>query len=180
MAIVSRMSLSSNRLQAIHHGNFTKQDHPIHFGAIRRKLRGSLVRLVLPQGKKVCLIQYHAKNEWLLAKGRRNCGESRREATLRELREETGYSAYLHPVTMLLVRLRGTDKDTYLTNLARTRILPSRSWSPCGSWVGTVPTTSRSSGGILLLWMKGLPGLLGRQRSSLVPSSFPWSRQCRS
>lgn len=52
------------------------------------------------QRKTVCLIHYHAKNEWLLAKGRRNCGESRHEAALREVREETGYRIRLHPVTM--------------------------------------------------------------------------------
>ncbi|KAJ6149620.1 hypothetical protein N7471_000819 [Penicillium samsonianum] len=52
------------------------------------------------QNKTVCLIHYHAKNEWLLAKGRRNCGESRHEAALREVREETGYQAHLHPVRM--------------------------------------------------------------------------------
>ncbi|RMZ73618.1 NUDIX domain-containing [Pyrenophora seminiperda CCB06] len=50
--------------------------------------------------RKVCLIHYIAKDEWLLAKGRRNCGESRHEAALREVREETGYSCHLHPVTM--------------------------------------------------------------------------------
>ncbi|KAJ5182641.1 hypothetical protein N7492_000257 [Penicillium capsulatum] len=48
----------------------------------------------------VCLIYYHAKNEWILAKGRRNCNESRHDAALRELREETGYQAHLHPVMM--------------------------------------------------------------------------------
>ncbi|XHF96449.1 hypothetical protein AWENTII_000087 [Aspergillus wentii] len=37
---------------------------------------------------KVCLIHYNAKNEWMLAKGRRNCGECRQEAALREAREE--------------------------------------------------------------------------------------------
>ena len=50
--------------------------------------------------KTVCLIHYHAKDEWLLAKGRRNCGESRQEAALREVREETGYKAHLYPVKM--------------------------------------------------------------------------------
>ncbi|KAI9933907.1 hypothetical protein ASPWEDRAFT_35880 [Aspergillus wentii DTO 134E9] len=50
--------------------------------------------------KTVCLIHYHPKNEWLLAKGRRNCGESRHEAAIREVREETGYKARLHPVRM--------------------------------------------------------------------------------
>jgi 8-oxo-dGTP pyrophosphatase MutT (NUDIX family) len=49
---------------------------------------------------RVCLIHCNAKDEWLLAKGRRNCSESRHEAALREVREETGYSCHLHPVTM--------------------------------------------------------------------------------
>jgi 8-oxo-dGTP pyrophosphatase MutT (NUDIX family) len=50
--------------------------------------------------KKICLIRYKKKKEWLLPKGRRNCGESRHEAALRETREETGYSCRLHAVTM--------------------------------------------------------------------------------
>lgn len=49
---------------------------------------------------RVCLIHHLAKDEWLLAKGRRNCGESRREAALREVQEETGYRCHTHPVTM--------------------------------------------------------------------------------
>lgn len=56
--------------------------------------------LFASQNKTVCLIHYRAKDEWLLPKGRRNCGESRHEAALREVREETGYQARLHPVTM--------------------------------------------------------------------------------
>lgn len=36
----------------------------------------------------------------MLAKGRRNCGESRHEAALREAREETGHSARLYPLAM--------------------------------------------------------------------------------
>ncbi|KAL4801800.1 hypothetical protein BDV18DRAFT_164610 [Aspergillus unguis] len=50
--------------------------------------------------KTVCLLYYQTKNEWLLAKGRRNIDESRQDAALRELREETGYSARLVPVRM--------------------------------------------------------------------------------
>lgn len=50
--------------------------------------------------KKVCLIHYLAKDEWLLAKGRRNCGETRRDAALREVLEETGYQCHIFPVTM--------------------------------------------------------------------------------
>jgi 8-oxo-dGTP pyrophosphatase MutT (NUDIX family) len=50
--------------------------------------------------KTVCLVHYHKSGEWLLAKGRRNCGESRHEAALREFREETGCQAHLYPVKM--------------------------------------------------------------------------------
>lgn len=59
-----------------------------------------LFDLFTSQNKTVCLIHYHAKDEWLLAKGRRNCGESRHEAALREVHEETGYQSHLHPVKM--------------------------------------------------------------------------------
>ncbi|KAJ5874620.1 NUDIX domain [Penicillium soppii] len=59
-----------------------------------------LFDLSVNQNKTVCLIHYRAKNEWLLAKGRRNCGESRHEAALREVGEETGYRAHLYPVKM--------------------------------------------------------------------------------
>lgn len=50
--------------------------------------------------KQVCLIHYLAKSEWLLPKGRRNCGESRHQAALREAREEMGYQCQLHHVSM--------------------------------------------------------------------------------
>lgn len=50
--------------------------------------------------REVCLIHYVEREEWLLAKGRRNVGESRRETALREIKEETGYSCRLLPLTM--------------------------------------------------------------------------------
>ncbi|KAF2189446.1 hypothetical protein K469DRAFT_700636 [Zopfia rhizophila CBS 207.26] len=59
-----------------------------------------LFDLTCPEEQKVCLIHYLEKDEWLLAKGRRNCGESRKDAALREVMEETGYCCQLHPVTM--------------------------------------------------------------------------------
>ncbi|KAM0707742.1 hypothetical protein Q7P35_004391 [Cladosporium inversicolor] len=46
----------------------------------------------------VCLIL--SGGEWMLAKGRRNIGESRSQAALREMKEETGYSCRLLPLTM--------------------------------------------------------------------------------
>ncbi|MCJ1383516.1 hypothetical protein MMC17_006630 [Xylographa soralifera] len=50
--------------------------------------------------KQICLIRLKSRDEWLLAKGRRNCGESLSEAAVREAHEETGYSCTLLPVTM--------------------------------------------------------------------------------
>ncbi|KPM36135.1 hypothetical protein AK830_g10453 [Neonectria ditissima] len=49
---------------------------------------------------KVCLLHHRPTGEWLLAKGRRNCGEPRGKAALREVQEETGYACHLHPVKM--------------------------------------------------------------------------------
>ncbi|KAJ5435496.1 NUDIX domain [Penicillium cf. griseofulvum] len=70
------------------------------------------------QNKKVCLIYYRAKDEWLLAKGRRNCGESRHEAALREVCEETGYQARLYPVTMY-TRAPPIDEQGYIPDKPR-------------------------------------------------------------
>jgi 8-oxo-dGTP pyrophosphatase MutT (NUDIX family) len=49
---------------------------------------------------KVCLLHHLRENEWLLAKGRRNCGESRISAAIREVTEETGYRCGILPITM--------------------------------------------------------------------------------
>lgn len=50
--------------------------------------------------KRVCLLHLIYRGEYLFAKGRRNCGESRLAAALREVREETGYPCRALPVTM--------------------------------------------------------------------------------
>jgi 8-oxo-dGTP pyrophosphatase MutT (NUDIX family) len=50
--------------------------------------------------KMICLVRLATKEEWLLPKGRRNCGESRQHAALREAREETGYNSRIMPVNM--------------------------------------------------------------------------------
>ncbi|KAM0799126.1 hypothetical protein BDR22DRAFT_881368 [Usnea florida] len=49
--------------------------------------------------QEVCLVHLLPSDEHVLAKGRRNVGESRAEAALREVREETGYYCRLLPVT---------------------------------------------------------------------------------
>jgi 8-oxo-dGTP pyrophosphatase MutT (NUDIX family) len=49
---------------------------------------------------KVCLLHYGGQNQWLLPKGRRNCNETRQDAAIREVQEESGYACRLRPVTM--------------------------------------------------------------------------------
>jgi 8-oxo-dGTP pyrophosphatase MutT (NUDIX family) len=51
--------------------------------------------------KQICLVRLLAHNEYLLAKGRRNLGETRQAAALRELTEETGHSCRICPVSMV-------------------------------------------------------------------------------
>ena len=51
--------------------------------------------------QEICLIHHREVGEWLLPKGRRNRGESRQSAALREAWEETGYTCRLLPVTVM-------------------------------------------------------------------------------
>jgi 8-oxo-dGTP pyrophosphatase MutT (NUDIX family) len=48
----------------------------------------------------ICLVHLLDRDEWVLAKGRRACGESRQQTALREVTEETGYQCRLLPLTM--------------------------------------------------------------------------------
>ena len=50
--------------------------------------------------QEICIIHSRKSAEGLLPKGRRRCGESRRDATVREVGEETGYASRLLPLTM--------------------------------------------------------------------------------
>jgi 8-oxo-dGTP pyrophosphatase MutT (NUDIX family) len=50
--------------------------------------------------QEVCVIYHKKRNEYLLAKGRRNCGETRQAAALREVTEETGFPCRLLPLNM--------------------------------------------------------------------------------
>jgi 8-oxo-dGTP pyrophosphatase MutT (NUDIX family) len=50
--------------------------------------------------REICLLHLLKRDEYVLAKGRRNCGEGARETAVRELAEETGYRCRLVPVTM--------------------------------------------------------------------------------
>ncbi|KAK0993611.1 hypothetical protein LTR91_007966 [Friedmanniomyces endolithicus] len=50
--------------------------------------------------RQICLVHRLSTGEWLLPKGRRNVGESRAEAAIREAAEETGFQCRLLPLTM--------------------------------------------------------------------------------
>lgn len=49
--------------------------------------------------QEICILHL-SRDDYVLAKGRRNLGESRQDAALREVRKETGLSCQLLPVTM--------------------------------------------------------------------------------
>ena len=50
--------------------------------------------------KEICLLHLLQSDEYVLAKGRRNCQESTQQTAVRELMEETGYRCRLLPVTI--------------------------------------------------------------------------------
>ncbi|KAF1842080.1 uncharacterized protein K460DRAFT_380029 [Cucurbitaria berberidis CBS 394.84] len=50
--------------------------------------------------REICVIHLPSQNEYVLAKGRRNLGETRQSAAVREVKEETGYACRLLPLTM--------------------------------------------------------------------------------
>ncbi|KAF3065675.1 hypothetical protein CFAM422_009547 [Trichoderma lentiforme] len=58
---------------------------------------GVLFRL---SSREICVLHLLERDEYVLAKGRRNCGETRRETALREITEETGFACRLLPVNM--------------------------------------------------------------------------------
>lgn len=58
---------------------------------------GVLFRL---SSREIGVLHFLEHDEYLLAKGRRNCGETRRETALREVTEETGFACRLLPVNM--------------------------------------------------------------------------------
>ena len=59
---------------------------------------------------KVCLIQHKDDGTWHFAKGRRNQGETRKNAAVREVMEETGFRCRLLPVT---ISTRATRIDAH-------------------------------------------------------------------
>ncbi|KAK0461971.1 NUDIX hydrolase domain-like protein [Desarmillaria tabescens] len=65
-------------------------------------LAAGAVAFLISQDKplKVCLVYYKKRNEWLLAKGRKDEGEDLATTAVREVLEETGYACTLLPVAL--------------------------------------------------------------------------------
>ncbi|KAL8774258.1 MAG: hypothetical protein Q9209_001009 [Squamulea sp. 1 TL-2023] len=51
--------------------------------------------------KEICVLHLPRRDEYTLAKGRRNCGETRQKAAVREVTEECGFPCHLLNVSML-------------------------------------------------------------------------------
>jgi 8-oxo-dGTP pyrophosphatase MutT (NUDIX family) len=69
--------------------------------------------LIKQSTRQICLVYYKKRNAWLLPKGRRNIGEDRAKAAVRETEEETGYKCRLLPVTMTTSQPRAGFKDSH-------------------------------------------------------------------
>ncbi|KAJ2974784.1 hypothetical protein NUW58_g8546 [Xylaria curta] len=50
--------------------------------------------------REICVLHLLKRDEYVLAKGRRNCGETRQQTAVREVTEETGYACRLLPLNM--------------------------------------------------------------------------------
>lgn len=93
--------------------------------------------------KQVLVSHQHEWDQYLLAKGRRNIGESRHAAALRELREETGYNCRPLPVnlvtrcTPVVEHERSDDRARYYTQVNEPFALQTRKFK---------------DGGIKLIW----------------------------
>ncbi|KAK8244862.1 NUDIX hydrolase domain-like protein [Phyllosticta capitalensis] len=68
---------------------------------------------------RVCILHHLDGDVWVLPKGRRNCGETRQVAALREAKEETGYSCRLLPVRMSTRAPPANEDDTSTPDEAR-------------------------------------------------------------
>jgi 8-oxo-dGTP pyrophosphatase MutT (NUDIX family) len=77
-----------------------------------------LFDLTHPASPRVCIGNLLSQNQYVLPKGRRNINESRKDAALREMYEETGYHCKLLPVTMA-TRATAPDDDADVVDEAR-------------------------------------------------------------
>ncbi|OSD07897.1 hypothetical protein PYCCODRAFT_362595 [Trametes coccinea BRFM310] len=85
---------------------FRKRQAQVQFTSSQFVLSAGAISFEFVDGvpKRVLLVHYTRKNEWLLAKGRKDQGEELAAAAIREVLEETGYRCHLYPVPRLPTR----------------------------------------------------------------------------
>ncbi|KAI8986839.1 hypothetical protein BD414DRAFT_522490 [Trametes punicea] len=93
MYLLLKTLLTKRRAQV----QFTSSQFVLSAGAISFEFVDGVPRRVL-------LVHHTRKNEWLLAKGRKDQGEELPAAAIREVLEETGYRCHLYPVPRLPTR----------------------------------------------------------------------------
>jgi 8-oxo-dGTP pyrophosphatase MutT (NUDIX family) len=120
--------------------------------------------------KRVCLIQYQ-NDGWFLPEGRRNFGESRHAAALREAEEETRYKCRVYPISMLTGAPQPDDPEDVpdmarlLPDLSEPLMLTVRSW--------TGELMSELFGATLPWLTVGLTGAESTTPRIFPPSSLP-------
>jgi len=106
----------------------TKQYDSEHFV----ESAGAVIFDLANEHTRICLIYSKKHNEWYLPKGRRNHGESRAEAAVREATEETGVPCRLLPICLKtrappqiepeggspdIVRIEGNSTEPFMITL---------------------------------------------------------------
>ncbi len=90
-ATLSRSTIASTMAESrFQSEQYTSEDFVESVGAV----------LFRPSSREVCVLHLLKRDEYILAKGRRNCGETRQTTAVREVSEETGFTCHLLPVNM--------------------------------------------------------------------------------
>jgi 8-oxo-dGTP pyrophosphatase MutT (NUDIX family) len=121
---------------------------------------------------KVCLVQQRECGEWHFAKGRRNQGETRKDAAIREVMEETGFRCRLLPVTM---QTRATPVDAHVDVLDKATVC-EKLMEP---FMCHIRTLKHGKGTKIIWWYiavleedAGKPKLPGEDK--WLPKFLPW------
>lgn len=123
---------------------------------------------------KVCLVQHKDNAEWHFAKGRRNQGESRKDAAVREVMEETGFRCRLLPVTM---PTRATPADAHVDVPDEAHVFENLT----EPFMCQIRTLKAGKGTKIIWWfIAALEGDAGRDKlpgeDKWLPTFEPWHR----
>lgn len=121
---------------------------------------------------KVCLIQHKDSEEWHFAKGRRNQHESRKDAAIREVIEETGFRCRLLPLTM---PTRATPFDAHADIPDKAKVCENLE----EPFMCQIRTLKAGKGTKIIWWfIAALEGDLGREKlpgeEKWLPAFKPW------